>query len=85
MKKEKILFALALIILLVMVGCKTSDETPEESARIDLYVMSQCPYGIQAENAMPDVKEKLGEALELNIEYIGAEKDGAFASLHGQP
>jgi predicted DsbA family dithiol-disulfide isomerase len=57
----------------------------DESVQIDLYVMSQCPYGLQVENVMPDVKKKLGDALDLNIEYIGAEKDGTFNSLHGAP
>ena len=97
MKKGKMLFALALLILVVgAIGCTEVDKKDEkisenetvsadESVRIDLYVMSQCPYGLQVENVMPEVKEKLGDSLDINIEFIGLEKDGKFNSLHGQP
>jgi glutaredoxin len=57
-----------------------------EAVKVDLYVMSQCPYGVQAENVFKSVKDKLGENLNLNIEYIGRESTpGVFESLHGEP
>jgi len=49
---------------------------------MDLYVMSLCPYGIQTENALAPVVEKLGPALDLKIEYIAGEENGTIVSLH---
>lgn len=57
----------------------------KDFSTIDLYVMSQCPYGVQAENAIIPAIRKLGENGKLNIYFIGNEQNGAFSSLHGQP
>ncbi len=40
----------------------------------DLYVMSQCPYGTPAMDAAIGAKKKLGDAMDLNIEYIFYDK-----------
>lgn len=64
-------------------GVNTTE--PTDAARLDLYVMSQCPYGVQSVNEMPAIKERLGKGVDINIEYIGAEQNGKFQSLHGEP
>ena len=58
---------------------------------LELFVMSYCPFGTQAENALLEAKSKnlLPAGLKLEIHYIGdAEKkeDGSydFRSLHGE-
>ena len=57
-----------------------------ESVKMELYVMSQCPYGVQAENIVLPLKEVFGDALDIQIEFIVSENpDGTFKSLHGQP
>src|SRR5215218_8682968 len=38
---------------------------------LEMYVMSQCPYGVQVVNAIAPVKEQLGAGLNLKIGYIG--------------
>jgi len=52
--------------------------------KLDLFVMSQCPYGTQAVNAMKDV---LGVIKDINfkIHYIGGvnPQTGELESLHG--
>ncbi len=52
----------------------TNDKAPtgeaSEVVKLDLYVMSQCPYGTQAMDAAIEAKNQLGSALELNFEYI---------------
>lgn len=55
--------------------------------RVDLFVMSQCPYGTMALNALKEVKEVFkGDKLNININYIANETaPGKFRSLHGQP
>lgn len=89
-----------LALMLVLVGCTATggsiDNLPEadaaadpytgDSVEFDLYVMSQCPYGVQVEDALVPVKERLGDALDLNIDFIGSEPiPGQFKSLHGEP
>ncbi|PKM96639.1 MAG: hypothetical protein CVU79_12470 [Elusimicrobia bacterium HGW-Elusimicrobia-3] len=65
---------------------------PERKNRLEVFVMSQCPYGALAENALLEAAKNklLPEGLELEIHYIGeAKKDEKggwqFSSLHGQP
>jgi len=41
-----------------------------DSVKVDFYVMSQCPFGTQVVDVIAPVKEKLGDELDLNIEYI---------------
>ena len=56
----------------------------EGAAKLDIYVMSQCPYGTQVENAIKPVLEKLGNNLDFNVNYIVNENAGTFQSLHGE-
>ena len=64
----------------------------EKPNTVELFVMSQCPYGVLAENALFDAEKNklLPEGTKLEIHYIGDvkkdEKGGTvFSSLHGQP
>lgn len=57
----------------------------KNGVKVELYVMSQCPYGVQAEDALKPVIEKLGKDINLNINYIADEDgNGGFSSLHGE-
>ena len=53
---------------------------------VDLYVMSFCPYGTQAETAMVPVVNLLGSAADIRVRYIttvsGSTAD-TVSSLHG--
>ncbi len=56
-----------------------------EKIDLELYVMSQCPFGVRAIDALLPVKQQLGDALNLKLEYIVSENpDGSFKSLHGE-
>jgi len=64
---------------------------PEKKNTLEIFVMSQCPFGVLAENAVLDAEKNklLPEGLKVEIHFIGdAKKDeqGAwtFSSLHGQ-
>ncbi len=58
------------------------DETPK---KLDLFVMSHCPYGTKALDAMKEVLDNFDGALDFNVHYIATENsDGSFKSLHGQ-
>jgi pyruvate/2-oxoglutarate dehydrogenase complex dihydrolipoamide acyltransferase (E2) component len=65
---------------------------PEAKNKLEVFVMSQCPFGAMAENSLLDAQKAklLPEGMELEIHYIGeAKKDDKgewlFSSLHGQP
>ena len=53
---------------------------------LDIFVMSQCPFGVRAENQVIDLMKlgRLPEDLKINIHYIVSEnRDGSINSLHG--
>ncbi|MBW2979078.1 hypothetical protein DRZ77_00080 [Candidatus Woesearchaeota archaeon] len=57
---------------------------PEEKAKLDLFIMSQCPFGMQAVNLMKEVLDAFGNDIEFDIHYIANEiSNGTFVSLHG--
>jgi len=68
-------------------GAVTSDgprQVNPGAVKVDLYVMSQCPYGVQAEAAFEEVVEKLGADVDLRLEYIGKTgPSGELTSMHG--
>ena len=52
---------------------------------LDLFVMSQCPYGVRAENQIIDLMKlgRLPKDLKINVRYIVSERNGEINSLHG--
>ena len=61
---------------------------PVKSARpsTELFVMSFCPYGVQAENAMDPVVDLLGTRADFTVRYIATvngDSVDAVKSLHG--
>ena len=65
--------------------CSTLSDCRElKPNQVDLFIMSHCPYGVEATNAMKDVLGALKD-ITLNIHYI-ADYDSStkqFSSLHG--
>lgn len=60
----------------------------EIKKRLDLFVMSQCPYGVKAVDAVEPVLKNFGNSrakIDFNVHFIGNESGGKFSSLHGQP
>ncbi len=87
---------LAMAAALVATGCGEKKEegkdagaakpAGEKLATMELYVMSKCPFGVQALDAVIPAIEKLEGAIELKIEYIGTiGPDGKLESMHGEP
>ena len=65
---------------------------PDKKDTLELFVMSQCPYGVAAENALLEAGKNnlLPAGLKVETHYIGEavknDKNGwDFSSLHGQP
>lgn len=59
-------------------------EIPE---KLDVFVMSQCPYGVRGLDAMKEVIDNFGEDIDFNVNFIASydENSGRFSALHGQP
>ena len=84
------------VVLLVVVGCHTrkADETPPKPdvavvpatpVQVELFVMSRCPYGVQAENALFPAIDQMGDAVDFHLHFIGeTADDGSLASMHGE-
>lgn len=67
----------------------TSQEQKEipktEKPKVDLYVMSFCPFGNKAEDTLKPVYELLKNKVEFNFHYIVSSKGDSIDSLHGEP
>ena len=67
----------AAIVLSVVLGMPHAGQAKEaakakpSAAKLEMFVMSQCPYGVQVENAVAPVKKQLGDKLDVSIHYIG--------------
>lgn len=67
---------------------QTAPAEPKEIPKTDkptvqLFVMSFCPYGIQAENAMKPVVDLLGSKVTIETHYIVSISGNTVSSLHG--
>lgn len=62
-----------------------ASESPHKAvAKVQIYLTSQCQYGVQAENVVLLVLEQFGSQVDLDIEYLGTIRpDGRLDSLHG--
>ena len=50
---------------------------------LDMFVMSQCPYGAQAMIAANEVVEHFGKDITLNVHFIGGIEGDTLSSMHG--
>ena len=91
----KSIFGLASVAMLLVACPKGSDsETPsskkaleqtvEQKATVEFFVMSQCPFGLQVEKAIEPVLKKMGADIDFRLGFIGQEKEGKLVSMHGQ-
>jgi len=90
--------ALATILVAAFAGCgekKAEDQAEKDSAKaapekeapvkVELYVMSKCPYGVQAIDSFAPVMKTLEGAISLQIDFIGVEDDaGKLTTMHGE-
>ncbi|MFH1663967.1 MAG: thioredoxin domain-containing protein, partial [archaeon] len=94
MKKIAVLLVLS-ISLIFFLGCTqlTPDNNnqindknnSEPGLSVELFVMSQCPYGTQAEDAVIPVIKAFGDKVDFKLYFIAGESGSGFTSLHGQP
>ena len=87
-KQGAMILGAILLLALVVWGISNINfgSGSDEIVKLDFYVMSQCPYGTQVEDAIAPVLEKIGDNVDFNLEFIATENpDGSFSALHGQP
>ncbi len=66
--------------------CQASMDCREEvKAKVDVFVMSMCPFGVKALNAMEEVLKAFGDELKFEIHFIATAEGDGFTALHGQP
>ncbi len=69
-------------------SCKGKKVCREEiKNKLDVFVMSQCPYGVRTVDAMEEVLKNFGndrKKLDFELNYIGQEREGKLTSMHGQ-
>ncbi len=75
----------------LVAGCKETPKKPEapaapkEKVEVAFHVMSQCPFGVQVENAIKPVLDQLGPAVDFKLHFIGDEPSpGQLTSMHGE-
>jgi len=59
----------------------------EKKRHLDLFIMSQCPYGNRSLKEIKKVIESFGKQrtnIEFRIDYIGRNENGKLTSLHGE-
>ncbi len=75
----------AIAAALILKNNNSTTSNTDEKVAVDFYVMSQCPYGTQVEDAISPVLKTLGSNVDFSINYIAKDNgDGTFQSLHGQ-
>src|SRR5262249_57301579 len=63
----------------------TTAKAPIEGRpKLEFFVMSQCPYGVQAVNAVAPVAEKMGDDLDFRLNFIGTMDGDKPTSMHGE-
>ena len=55
-----------------------------EKPVLEMFVMSECPYGVQAEEAFFPVLNAMKGTFDFKLHFIANENGDTFSSLHGQ-
>ena len=63
--------------------CFSTPAEAREKVKLELYVMSKCPYGVQAEEGILPVLKKLRRHIDFQLEFIVTEKAGRMTAMHG--
>ncbi len=57
----------------------------EIANKLDVFIMSQCPFGVKATDAMKEVLENFGTQVDFDVHFIADKVGDGFKALHGQP
>ena len=82
---------LGLVSAFALMAVSAMGADKESRVRVELYVMSLCPFGVQAENGLLPVAKAYEKQIDLRLGFIASAAPGAegaspkFSSLHGEP
>ncbi|MBI4061526.1 MAG: thioredoxin domain-containing protein [Elusimicrobia bacterium] len=81
---------LAALLALLAALLPAQAEAAASKVKLDLHVMSLCPYGLKAENGVLPAVKSLAKQVDFNLYFIGSSTTGAdgmpqFRALHGAP
>ena len=55
-----------------------------DAVKVEFYVMSQCPYGVQVMNGVKEALDALGPDVDFHFDFIGQKSPtGELTSMHG--
>jgi len=78
------LVILAALVIYLLARPSSPSGYGGDKVTVEFYVMSQCPYGTQVEDAIFPVLEKMGDGVDFQLHFIVKETaPGVFQSLHG--
>lgn len=64
---------------------KCEDLTKTDTPELDVYVVSQCPYGLQIQRAIAQAVSEVPElANYVKVRYIGSASGSTITSMHGE-
>lgn len=81
---HRLLPILACLSLLGVSAEATADLPAAGPVRLDLHVMSRCPYAAKLAAAAKSVADRMGPAVQVRLFFIGEDRKGTLASLHGE-
>ncbi len=64
-------------------GAARVARTVDKPAKLEFFVMSKCPYGVQVEKAVAPVLAKLGDNVDFHLTFIGQKQGDQLNSMHG--
>ena len=60
-----------------------SPRVVKQPAKLEFFVMSKCPYGVQVEKGVAPVLAQLGGNVDFHLAFIGDKKGDELSSMHG--
>lgn len=97
MKRTSLSVAVSAVVCLGLLACNSSKQAPAGEAaataaltpnanavKVEFFVMSQCPYGVQVENGVKESLDTLGRDVDFHFDFIGTKgPNGELSSMHG--
>jgi hypothetical protein len=82
-----ILVVIFVVILVAKLAAVVVNTNTDEKVKVELFVMSQCPFGVKALNGIDPVLKKIGGNVDFQLMFIGnvdANQPSGFTAMHGQ-
>lgn len=87
MRKVEAVFAIAMVLIFCFCAVSLGEAGAAKSkdkVSVQLFVMSDCPYGKTAENAIIHTLKALKDYVNFELKFVVSYKNGKLQSLHGQ-